>query len=197
MNWSQVPRATTGSKPPPSNFPTATSAGEHLTLDVRFKARHTHAISVGQVICVINIGSITRLEAQRQQLGGPHGPLAERVACPARFWFEGKVCRIIVEYLPFQLEEVRIQPAVASGVSLFDTAIKTHHDVVTPRFAMEFLSVNTRCLCRHGKSLPSNASLMVGKRVLQGEAWSDLSDSYGTHDLGDKLGDHFGDLGDK
>ncbi|GBN05094.1 hypothetical protein AVEN_1059-1 [Araneus ventricosus] len=31
---------------------------------------------------------------------------------------------------------------------------------------------------------------MVGKRVLQGEAWSDLSDSYGTHDLGD----HFGDL---
>ncbi|GBL83994.1 hypothetical protein AVEN_100864-2 [Araneus ventricosus] len=55
-------------------------------------------------------------------------------------------------------------------------------------------------LC-HGKSLPSNASLMVGKRVLQGEAWSDLSDSRGTHDLGDKLGDHFGDkfgdLGDK
>ncbi|GBO33680.1 hypothetical protein AVEN_220296-1 [Araneus ventricosus] len=46
----------------------------------------------------------------------------------------------------------------------------------------------------HGKSLPSNASLMVGKRVLQGEAWSDLSDSYGTHDLGDKLGDYFGDL---
>ncbi|GBM52140.1 hypothetical protein AVEN_207295-1 [Araneus ventricosus] len=31
---------------------------------------------------------------------------------------------------------------------------------------------------------------MVGKRVLQGEAWSDLSDSRGTHDLGD----HFGDL---
>ncbi|GBO15853.1 hypothetical protein AVEN_144912-1, partial [Araneus ventricosus] len=52
----------------------------------------------------------------------------------------------------------------------------------------------------HGKSLPSNASLMVGKRVLQGEAWSDLSDSYGTHDLGDHfgdLGDKFGDLGDK
>ncbi|GBL93144.1 hypothetical protein AVEN_133504-1 [Araneus ventricosus] len=49
----------------------------------------------------------------------------------------------------------------------------------------------------HGNSLPSNASLMVGKRVLQGEAWSDLSDSRGTHDLGDKLGDHFGDLGDK
>ncbi|GBN28412.1 hypothetical protein AVEN_215953-1, partial [Araneus ventricosus] len=46
----------------------------------------------------------------------------------------------------------------------------------------------------HGKSLPSNASLMVGKRVLQGEAWSDLSDSRGTHDLGDKPGDHFGDL---
>ncbi|GBM45105.1 hypothetical protein AVEN_251835-1 [Araneus ventricosus] len=46
----------------------------------------------------------------------------------------------------------------------------------------------------HGKSLPSNAGLMVGKRVLQGEAWSDLSDSRGTHDLGDKLGDHFGDL---
>ncbi|GBO26085.1 Acetoacetyl-CoA synthetase, partial [Araneus ventricosus] len=46
----------------------------------------------------------------------------------------------------------------------------------------------------HGNSLPSNASLMVGKRVLQGEAWIDLSDSYGTHDLGDKLGDHFGDL---
>ncbi|GBM06342.1 hypothetical protein AVEN_121384-1 [Araneus ventricosus] len=45
----------------------------------------------------------------------------------------------------------------------------------------------------HGKSLPSNAGLMVGKRVLQGEAWSDLSDSRGTHDLGDK----FGDLGDK
>ncbi|GBN59375.1 hypothetical protein AVEN_170167-1, partial [Araneus ventricosus] len=42
----------------------------------------------------------------------------------------------------------------------------------------------------HGKSLPSNAGLMVGKRVLQGEAWSDLSDSRGTHDLGD----HFGDL---
>ncbi|GBO31845.1 hypothetical protein AVEN_225110-1 [Araneus ventricosus] len=42
----------------------------------------------------------------------------------------------------------------------------------------------------HGKSLPSNASLMVGKRVLQGEAWSDLSDCYGTHDFGD----HFGDL---
>ncbi|GBM45095.1 hypothetical protein AVEN_152344-1 [Araneus ventricosus] len=38
------------------------------------------------------------------------------------------------------------------------------------------------------KSLPSNAGLMVGKRVLQGEAWSDLSDSRGTHDLGD-LGD--------
>ncbi|GBM99806.1 hypothetical protein AVEN_164190-1 [Araneus ventricosus] len=38
---------------------------------------------------------------------------------------------------------------------------------------------------RHGKSLPSNASLMVGKRVLQGEAWGDLSYSYGTHDLGD------------
>ncbi|GBN76169.1 hypothetical protein AVEN_195919-1 [Araneus ventricosus] len=34
-----------------------------------------------------------------------------------------------------------------------------------------------------------NASLMVGKRVLQGEAWSDLSDSYGTHDLGDHFGD--------
>ncbi|GBN60897.1 hypothetical protein AVEN_192888-1 [Araneus ventricosus] len=50
---------------------------------------------------------------------------------------------------------------------------------------------------RHGKLLPSNAGLMVGKRVLQGEAWSDLSDSRGTHDLGDKLGDHFGDLGDK
>ncbi|GBM27439.1 hypothetical protein AVEN_59898-1 [Araneus ventricosus] len=53
----------------------------------------------------------------------------------------------------------------------------------------------------HGKSLPSNAGLMVGKRVLQGEAWSDLSDSRGTHDLGDKVGDHFGDkfgdLGDK
>ncbi|GBM72206.1 hypothetical protein AVEN_243996-1 [Araneus ventricosus] len=49
----------------------------------------------------------------------------------------------------------------------------------------------------HGKSLPSNAGLMVGKRVLQGEAWSDLSDSRGTHDLGDKLGDKFGDLGDK
>ncbi|GBM02426.1 hypothetical protein AVEN_76478-1 [Araneus ventricosus] len=46
---------------------------------------------------------------------------------------------------------------------------------------------------RHGKSLPSNAGLMVGKRVLQGEAWSDLSGSRGTHDLGDK----FGDLGDK
>ncbi|GBN46203.1 hypothetical protein AVEN_248011-1 [Araneus ventricosus] len=46
----------------------------------------------------------------------------------------------------------------------------------------------------HGKSLPSNTGLMVGKRVLQGEAWSDLSDSRGTHDLGDKLGDHFGDL---
>ncbi|GBN00938.1 hypothetical protein AVEN_150870-1 [Araneus ventricosus] len=47
------------------------------------------------------------------------------------------------------------------------------------------------CYCySHGKSLPSNASLMVGKRVLQGEAWSDLSDSFGTHDLGD----HFGDL---
>ncbi|GBM43411.1 hypothetical protein AVEN_38039-1, partial [Araneus ventricosus] len=45
----------------------------------------------------------------------------------------------------------------------------------------------------HGKSLPSNAGLMVGKRVLQGEAWSELSDSRGTHDLGDKLGD----LGDK
>ncbi|GBO12535.1 hypothetical protein AVEN_193908-1, partial [Araneus ventricosus] len=45
----------------------------------------------------------------------------------------------------------------------------------------------------HGKSLPSNAGLMVGKRVLQGEAWSDLRDSRGTHDLGDK----FGDLGDK
>ncbi|GBM49501.1 hypothetical protein AVEN_107460-1 [Araneus ventricosus] len=42
----------------------------------------------------------------------------------------------------------------------------------------------------HGKSLPSNAGLMVGKRVLQGEAWSDLSGSRGTHDLGD----HFGDL---
>ncbi|GBM25244.1 hypothetical protein AVEN_153426-1 [Araneus ventricosus] len=42
----------------------------------------------------------------------------------------------------------------------------------------------------HGKSLPSNASLMVGKRVLQGEAWSDLSHTYGTHDLGD----HFDDL---
>ncbi|GBO09037.1 hypothetical protein AVEN_90321-1 [Araneus ventricosus] len=41
----------------------------------------------------------------------------------------------------------------------------------------------------HGKSLPSNAGLMVGKRVLQGEAWSDLSDSRGTHDFGDKLGD--------
>ncbi|GBM12075.1 hypothetical protein AVEN_245475-1 [Araneus ventricosus] len=57
------------------------------------------------------------------------------------------------------------------------------------------------CFDSHGKSLPSNASLMVGKRVLQGEAWSDLRDSYGTHDLGDKLGDHFGDkfgdLGDK
>ncbi|GBN89603.1 hypothetical protein AVEN_40876-1 [Araneus ventricosus] len=49
----------------------------------------------------------------------------------------------------------------------------------------------------HGKSLPSNASLMVGKRVLQGEAWSDLSDTYGTHDLGDHFGDKFGDLGDK
>ncbi|GBN90226.1 hypothetical protein AVEN_24753-1 [Araneus ventricosus] len=49
----------------------------------------------------------------------------------------------------------------------------------------------------HGNSLPSNASLMVGKRVLQGEAWSDLGDSRGTHDLGDKLGDKFGDLGDK
>ncbi|GBO27876.1 hypothetical protein AVEN_91967-1 [Araneus ventricosus] len=48
-------------------------------------------------------------------------------------------------------------------------------------------------LGHHGKSLPSNAGLMVGKRVLQGEAWSDLSDSRGTHDLGDKLGD----LGDK
>ncbi|GBN34955.1 hypothetical protein AVEN_154273-1 [Araneus ventricosus] len=35
---------------------------------------------------------------------------------------------------------------------------------------------------------------MVVKTVLQGEAWSDLSDSYGTHDLGNKLGDHFGDL---
>ncbi|GBM05261.1 hypothetical protein AVEN_181640-1 [Araneus ventricosus] len=52
-------------------------------------------------------------------------------------------------------------------------------------------------ITNHGKSLPSNAGLMVGKRVLQGEAWSDLSDSRGTHDLGDKLGDHFGDLGDK
>ncbi|GBN82387.1 hypothetical protein AVEN_41348-1, partial [Araneus ventricosus] len=41
----------------------------------------------------------------------------------------------------------------------------------------------------HGKSLPSNAGLMVGKRVLQGEAWSDLSDSRGTHDLGDHFGD--------
>ncbi|GBN74782.1 hypothetical protein AVEN_22954-1 [Araneus ventricosus] len=53
----------------------------------------------------------------------------------------------------------------------------------------------------HEKSLSSNASLMVGKRVLQGEALSDLSDSYGTHDLGEKLSDHFGDkfgdLGDK
>ncbi|GBM24374.1 hypothetical protein AVEN_112844-1 [Araneus ventricosus] len=48
-----------------------------------------------------------------------------------------------------------------------------------------------------GKSLPSNAGLMVGKRVLQGEAWSDLSDSRGTHDLGDNFGDKFGDLGDK
>ncbi|GBM92654.1 hypothetical protein AVEN_65681-1, partial [Araneus ventricosus] len=46
----------------------------------------------------------------------------------------------------------------------------------------------------HRKPLPSNAGLMVGKRVLQGEAWSDLSDSRGTHDLGDKLDDHFGDL---
>ncbi|GBO04034.1 hypothetical protein AVEN_208277-1 [Araneus ventricosus] len=55
-------------------------------------------------------------------------------------------------------------------------------------------SHSERC---HGKSLPSNAGLMVGKRVLQGEAWSDLSDSRGKHDLGDKLGDHFGDLGDK
>ncbi|GBN47176.1 hypothetical protein AVEN_1815-1 [Araneus ventricosus] len=49
-----------------------------------------------------------------------------------------------------------------------------------------------RYIC-HGKPLPSNASLMVEKRVLQGEAWSDLSDSNGTHDLGDK----FGDFGDK
>ncbi|GBM76831.1 hypothetical protein AVEN_228295-1 [Araneus ventricosus] len=46
----------------------------------------------------------------------------------------------------------------------------------------------------HGKSLPRSAGLMVGKRVLQGEASNDLSDSRGTHDLGDKLGDHFGDL---
>ncbi|GBL83937.1 hypothetical protein AVEN_100828-1 [Araneus ventricosus] len=41
-------------------------------------------------------------------------------------------------------------------------------------------------LLQSWKSLPSNAGLMVGKRVLQGEAWSDLSDSRGTHDLGDK-----------
>ncbi|GBM45705.1 hypothetical protein AVEN_14148-1 [Araneus ventricosus] len=61
------------------------------------------------------------------------------------------------------------------------------------------LDKNGLCLflCSHGRSLPSNTGLMVGKRVLQGEAWSDLSDSRGTHDLGDKLGDHFGDLGDK
>ncbi|GBM79720.1 hypothetical protein AVEN_27368-1 [Araneus ventricosus] len=40
------------------------------------------------------------------------------------------------------------------------------------------------------KVASSSAGLMVGKRVLQGEAWNDLSDC-GTHDLGDKLGDHF------
>ncbi|GBM90516.1 hypothetical protein AVEN_139348-1 [Araneus ventricosus] len=63
-----------------------------------------------------------------------------------------------------------------------------------------FLYITRSAYCySHGKSLPSNAGLMVGKRVLQGEAWSDLSDSRGTHDLGDKrrLGDKFGDLGDK
>ncbi|GBM65547.1 hypothetical protein AVEN_181861-1 [Araneus ventricosus] len=61
-------------------------------------------------------------------------------------------------------------------------------------YPKKFLSIMFRlAYCHsHGKSLPSIASLMVGKRVLQGEAWSDLSDSYGTHDLGDKLGDHFG-----
>ncbi|GBM82434.1 hypothetical protein AVEN_229477-1 [Araneus ventricosus] len=58
-------------------------------------------------------------------------------------------------------------------------------------FTDSFSSIEV--LKSHGKSLPSNAGLMVGKRVLQGEAWSSLSDSRGTHDLGDKLGD----LGDK
>ncbi|GBO16974.1 hypothetical protein AVEN_2868-1 [Araneus ventricosus] len=44
----------------------------------------------------------------------------------------------------------------------------------------------------HGKSLPSNGSLMVGKRVLQGYVWERRGMEPSTPDLGDKLGD-FGD----
>ncbi|GBO44674.1 hypothetical protein AVEN_106051-1 [Araneus ventricosus] len=42
---------------------------------------------------------------------------------------------------------------------------------------------------KHGKSLPSNVSLMVGKRVLQGQVWDDGSSYVWTPDLGDHLGD--------
>ncbi|GBN69207.1 hypothetical protein AVEN_268475-1 [Araneus ventricosus] len=59
-----------------------------------------------------------------------------------------------------------------------------HGTVVEFRYEVTLGGENNYCY-NHGKSLPSNASLMGGKRVLQGEVWSDFSDSYGTHDLGD------------
>ncbi|GBO15235.1 hypothetical protein AVEN_222927-1 [Araneus ventricosus] len=71
---------------------------------------------------------------------------------------------------------------------------KYRGSLVYPGLDIEKLCKEGERKLSHGKSLPSNTGLMVGKRVLQGEAWSDLSDSRGTHDLGDKLGDHFGDL---
>ncbi|GBO20675.1 hypothetical protein AVEN_164754-1 [Araneus ventricosus] len=81
------------------------------------------------------------------------------------------------------------------SVTLFYSVLSTgfQKENFLGHLPIAFLRYDLYCYS-HGKSLPSNAGLMVGKRVLQGEAWSDLSDSRGTHDLGDKLGDHFGDL---
>ncbi|GBN22406.1 hypothetical protein AVEN_57971-1 [Araneus ventricosus] len=82
----------------------------------------------------------------------------------------------------------------ATQQHLLDCVVLVYDDLFKrPDFVLEVMKANDLmdliCFENHRKSLPSNASLMVGKRVLQGEAWSDLSDSYGTHDLGDKLGD--------
>ncbi|GBO10716.1 hypothetical protein AVEN_32885-1 [Araneus ventricosus] len=48
----------------------------------------------------------------------------------------------------------------------------------------------------HGMSLPSNVSLMVGKRVLQGYVWKVRGNGAIDPDLGDKFADFGGEVWD-